>query len=167
MRIFNFLKKNEKKGITFRSGSYFDTDISDPDLRVLINHAITVFLNNPSFDCNELIDAIRKHGCDESLAMALFRFIPIAYCRIFLPEPEYSDIYILYKDNRNRREYSFSEDRIYNIVLEESKARYFREGSEEEILPILNHSADFRTINDALRHSLKLEDQICGPTYFL
>lgn len=177
MGLFNFLKPKKTieesasdaipKGPVAASGSYFETTISDADLRILINKVITVFQQSNGAGHNEVIDAIRRHRNEEDLAVALYRFIPIAWCRLFIPEPDYSDEYILVKEGQEQAVYLLSRDRVYNMVRTECKNRYEQAATQEEMLPILYHSADFNAINQALKGGSRLEDLVTVPSYFL
>ena len=167
MGLFDFLKNKKTTITTFTSGSYFETDISDLDLRSLINDAISVFQDNSDFDYNQIIDTIKTYRNDEALALAIYRFIPIAYCRLLIPEPKYSDGFVLYKSENDKKNFSFSADRIYKIVFDESRTRFEKEASQDKIMPILFHSSDFKAINDALKDGSELKNLVCSPSYFL
>ncbi len=167
MGLFDFFKNKKIETKTLASGSYFDTEINDADLKTLINKAISVFQDNPSFDHNQIIDTLKEYRNEEDLALALYRFIPIAYCRLFIPEPNYSDEFVVYKSQNEKRSFSFSSDKIYRSVMNESKERFAKENMQEKILPILFHSADFKAIQDALKGGSELKNLVCSPSYFL
>ena len=158
---------NKTEGISHLSGSYFETGMDDADLSKLINRAISVFQDNPHFDDDQIIDTIKQYRNDEELALALYIFIPIAYCRLIVPEPEYSDEYVLFKSEDEKQSFSFSCDRIYNSVLKACRERWAKEASQEKVVPILIHSADFKAINDALNDGAELKNLICSPACIL
>ncbi|MBC8152582.1 MAG: hypothetical protein H7Z72_06690 [Bacteroidetes bacterium] len=141
---------------------------SDADLAAITNQAISAFGTNPGADPNQLIDNIKAYCGDEPLAVALYRFIPIAYCRLFIPEPVYPDEFVLVVDqNTTHVTFSFSADRVYSAVLTESRKRLDSLEKQDDLWAIFYHSADFKAINDALNHGAPLTDLICSPTYFV
>jgi hypothetical protein len=165
MGLFDFWKSKNVSAKNSVRGSYCETEIQDKDLRALVNLSISVFQDNPDFEADQLIDKIISFSGEEQLALALYRFIPIAYCRLLFPEPGYSDEYILYKNDK-QQSFTFSTDNIYRVVFEECSLRFSRETSQEKILPILVHSADFNAINEAVKGGAVLADMIVSPSYF-
>ncbi len=166
MGLFDFLA-NKKGNRQPATGSYINTSINDTDLHELINKAVAVFENNPGHDHNQLIDGIRTYCDDEALALALYRFIPIAYCRLFIPEPAYSDQYVVYRSEADKTTFFFSKDRLYQAVLTESRTRLATAAVQDAVMSVLYHSAEFKAINDALKNGSDLADLVCSPAYFL
>jgi hypothetical protein len=111
----------------------------------------------------EIVQAIKDGSKDDDLASALYRLIPVAFCRIFLPEVTYSDEFVVHVDEHNQQHFSFSNDRIYNAVLAESKARF----PKVDAMPILYHSSDFHAINGSLHNGSRLENLVASPTIFM
>lgn len=166
MGLFEFFKR-KGFGADIHSGrSYFGTDIQNIDLKGLVNFAISVFQDNPDFDAGQVIEKIRSFRDDERLAIALYRFIPIAYIRLFIPALAYPDQYFLVKNDKQLL-FAFSTDGIYRIVWEECKVRFSQETSREKILPVLFHSSDFNSINEALKAGSKLENLVLSPPCFV
>lgn len=167
MKLFDFLKNKKADKQTVTGSSYFDASIGNTDLKLLINKAISVFEINTWFTDKQIVDRIQSYCNDENLALALYRFIPIAYCRIFIPEPKYSDEYIVYTSENNKSTFLFSKDRVYKMVLAESRKRLTNPHLQCDVLPILHHSADFKAINEVLNNGSALDGLICSPSYFL
>ena len=166
MGLFDFLR-TKKVSNDAATGSYVNTSISNTDLRDLINDTISVFENNPGHDHNQLIDLIKTYRNDEDLAMALYRFIPIAYCRLFIPEPTYSDEYIVYRSEKDNTTFFLSTDTVYQAVLRESRTRLATTTAPDAVMSVLYHSADFKAINEALNNGSELTNLVCSPAYFL
>lgn len=171
MGLFDFLGKSKPSQQPAKKppGTYVDSSAwSDADLAAIINQAISVFGANPGADQNQLIDSIKAFCGNEPLAVALYRFIPIAYCRLFIPEPVYPDEFVVVVDqNATQLTFSFSADRVYTAVLAESRKRLDGLEKQDDLWAIFYHSADFRAINDALNHGAQLTNLVCSPTYFL
>lgn len=151
----------------YTSGSYFDSDVTDSELEGLTEQAISIFRNNKDAQPEEVVDKIRAYRDDEALALALYRFIPIAYCRLFIPQAKYSDQYVLYKSEDEKREFSLSSDRVYGIVQAVCKASLNKATGEDDILPILFHSSAFSAINNALNGGANLADLEVSPSIFM
>lgn len=165
MGLFDFLKGKKTVNDPVAGDSYFHTGINDQDLKVLINQAILAFRDDQ--DADQVIGKIKSYRNEEPLALALYRFIPIALCRLFIPEPAYSDEYVVVKSEKDQSSYKLSEDRIYQQVMTELGKWFTTEASQEKLLAILCHSADFQAINNALRNGSNLADLDCGPSYFV
>lgn len=167
MGLFDFFTNRKVGRSAGRPGSYVNVAINDTDLTALTHSVISLFEANPGYDHIQLIDLIKTYHPSEDLAMALYRFIPMAYCRLFIPEPAYSDEYVVYKSTSNQTTYRLSEDQIYAIVLAISNERLNQAASSDAVLSILYHSADFKAINDALKNGSDLKNLVCSPSYFL
>ncbi len=167
MKLFNFLRRSSPHKSSFPGGTYFNTNIDEIELKLLVNNAILVFDNNVGADHDQLVELIKTYHDDEDLAFALYRFIPIAYCRLFIPEPAYSDDYVIYKSESDKTTYHFSKDAIYNLVLAVCTERLKHAQSSDNVYSILYHSAEFKAINSALLNGSDLKDLVCSPAYFL
>jgi hypothetical protein len=167
MGIFDFFKSKKTSQPVWGIGSYFDSVVNEEELRMLISQAITVFEENTGSDSNQILKKIKFLSPDENLTVALYRFIPIAYCRLFIPEVKYSDEYVIYKTGIEKKSFLFSKDKIYNIVFEESRKIFNQTFSQEQLLSVLNHSSEFNAINDALSKGSTLQNLFFTPVYFL
>ena len=168
MGLFDFLKSKKEDKLLAGRSSYIDIDRNDADLRKLIRQAIEVFESSPGNVSHEqVIASINAHAKNEALALALYRFIPIAFCRIFIAEPEYADEFVLYKSKEDQQSFSLSKDHLYGLVLDESKAWLTKAGQGEKLMGVLVHSADFNAINTALKHGSQLKDLVLAPSYFV
>lgn len=165
MGLFDFLKS--KKDDTSVERPHLQTGTSDGDLKKLIGKAIAVFENSPGASADTIIKGIESHTRNEDLAVALYRFIPIAFCRIILPEPAYSDEYVIADKKNGDKSYSFSSDKVYNAVLTESREYLAQEPDQEKVVNVLVNSADFDAINKALHGGSELKDLVFGPSVFL
>ena len=166
MGFFDFFKGNSATAGPFASGSYVDSAINDEELVILIHQAIAVFRGNPGYNAGQLIDGIKIFRNEEALAVALYRFIPLAFCRVIFPEPAYSDEFVLTKKGKTVATHSFSADRIFTRVLEECRKSFAMNSDQQKALNILLHSAEFNALNKALENGSNLQDLQFSPTVY-
>lgn len=165
MGLFDFLKKDkEEKGKQLKS--YIYTDMNATQIADLVNQAITVFQYYPDASQKELVDKIKFYSKgDEKLAMAMYRFIPVAFCRIQYPDARYSDTYTIFRSANEYAEYSFREDDIYNIVYKESEKRYAY-SNKDVIDNILEYSSSYAVIQQILEKGENPGDYDMSPVIF-
>jgi hypothetical protein len=164
MGLFDRFKKN--KQLPFSRGSYFHTAISDDDLHTLINQAIDIFERDETAGTETIILSIYRVYPDKNLAIALYRFIPTAFCRLFFYQVNYSDEYIVAGTGNDPLHFRYSEDHLYTMVAIISKQRIVQSTRPEATFNILFHSADFNAINKAVKEGAELEGLSCSPSYF-
>ena len=165
--LFDFLKSKKAGQATFATGSYVNPAISDQALKPLIRTAVSIFQNNTNMDQDGIVDLIKTHCNDEELAMALYRFIPIAYTRLFIPEAVYSDEYVLFKSAAEKATFQFSKDNLYNLIFAECTYLFNHAARADDVMPIMYHSAEFKVINSALHDGSELKNLMLSPAYFL
>ena len=164
MALFDFFHKKNNP-LPYSRGSYFHTAITDTDLHSLINQAINVFENNKGADAVTIIHGIYAVYNDKALAIALYRFIPTAFCRLFFTQVNYADEYYVRHGNDHERFY-FSADGVFNMVAMISKQRIVQSTRPEETFSILFHSADFNAINKAVKDGADLHDVSSSPALY-
>jgi len=165
MGLFNFFHK-KKQQLPFSRGSYFYTAINDDDLHTLVNQAIDVFERNEQGDTETIILSIYSIYPDKDLSIALYRFIPTAFCRLFFYQVNYSDEYIVARAGKEPLRFHYSEDAIYKMVSIISKQRIVQSTRPEATFSVLFHSADFNAINKAVKGGASPEDLSCSASYF-
>jgi len=116
-------------------------------------------------DLNKVNRKIAKITDTEDEYMQLYLFIPMAFCREFVPEVEYSDIYIT-ADNGVEKENHFSKSQIFSEITSVVK-RKWNTFSGEDIMKILFYSGDFKAINESLHNGAKPEDLKSVPARIL
>lgn len=158
MGFFDFLKKTPKQEQLITTGTYFDIAISEKELRNIVDRAIAIFQIYPKATRNQLIDHIKAIPTNEEIALAVYQFIPIAYCRLFIPEPHYVDEYVVQYPNGEISNYILSEDSIYKVVLKSALVLFKLSQTQDQLLAVLSHSADFNAINEALHHDASLQE---------
>lgn len=164
MGLFDFLKSKKEDVAVERP--HLETGISEADLKKLVSEAIKVFENNTGANAEVIIRGIEMCSRNKHLAVALYRFIPTAFCRIVVPEPAYADEYVIVGKKGNKT-YSLSSDRVYSVVLEQSQQYLATEPDKERVVNVLVQSADFNAINKALNNGSELKDLQFAPLYFL
>ncbi len=167
MKFFNFFKTKTNESFKLEIGSYFETKLSDTSLIILINDAISIFQLYTTKEPDQIIETINFKINDQDLAVALYRFIPLAYCRLFIPEVQYSDKFVLLDDEKNEKSFLFTKEKLFQLTLEVCKKRLLIEKDQDKIFPILMHSANFNAINEALNNGSQLNNLNCSPSYFL
>lgn len=94
----------------------------------------------------------------------LFLFIPHFFCRLFIPEVEWTDYYVIENKDGSKRELEFKDSKILT-ALNDSIKRNWNNYLKQEFTKILFHSGDFRAINQMLHNGSKIEDlQALPPT---
>jgi hypothetical protein len=158
-----FDRFHKKKQLPSR-GSYFTTSIDDADLHTLINQSIDIFERDEKASTETIILSIYQLYPDKELAIALYRFIPTAFCRLFFHQVIYSDEYVV--TGREERRFRYSEDEIYTMTAIISKQRIVQSTTPDATFAILFHSADFNAINNAVKKGANLEELRCSASYF-
>ncbi|MCW3127010.1 MAG: hypothetical protein JWO03_2668 [Bacteroidetes bacterium] len=125
--------------------------------------AISIFENKLDVNEEQLLYLIKEQTIHEKVAIEILNFIPIAYCRVLITAPVYSDEYIIYKSESDTTSYSFSADRIYNMILDEYKLR----AANGQIKEIGQYSAELTAINKALKNGAELKNLSSGPMYIM
>ena len=165
MGLLDFLKPR-KAPVHDTSGSYITTALGPAELVQRIQQAVVMFELYSGYGKDMVLEKIDSNCQDEELALALFLFIPIAFCRLFLPEPQYSDEYVVYNSETDQKTRYFSKDMIYQKVVGGSRIGLAASASQENILKILSYGAEFDAINAALNGGAQLKDLVFGPVYF-
>ncbi|MDX1943376.1 MAG: hypothetical protein SFU99_22615 [Saprospiraceae bacterium] len=155
MGLFDFFKKSNSE----RS--------SNSSIETQIVTAIEVFENNPKADWQGIINQIHKHLNNEDLAFDLYRFIPIAYCRQYLSDMNFPDIYLTAdKDGEFTIEHKFSDNELFVMTEQIAKHRFADRTGQDKLMHILRHSSDFNAINQALNDGSQLDDLVILPPRF-
>jgi len=94
----------------------------------------------------------------------IYLFIPHFFCRLFIPEVEWTDYYVVEHDDGTRKEIKFSDSKILTQLYESIKLNW-NYYLTKEFSKVLFHSGDFRAINDSLHKGSKAENlQALPPT---
>lgn len=165
MGLFNFFHKKHHPP-PFSRGSYFHTGITDEDLHTLINQSINIFEDRENADAVTIILDIYRLYPDKNLAIALYRFIPTAFCRLFFYQVAYADEYIVTDKKNKAHHFHFSKDGIYTMTAIVSKQRIIQSLKPEATFSVLFHSPDFNAINDAVKKGADPGTLSCSPLQF-
>jgi hypothetical protein len=131
-------------------------------LREKIIKSIDLYINY--YDQPDTVqNSIAKISESEDEATKLFLFIPLVFCRIFIPEVRYSDFYITLDSEGKEITNRFSECPIYNEIMIVSKENF----EQYDVMKILFYSGDFKAINDALKNGATLENLESVPSRIL
>lgn len=114
---------------------------------------------------NKIERQIGRIAENEEEHMQLYLFIPMCFCREFIPEVEYSDIYIT-SDNGMEKENQFSDSDVFMEITKVVKKNW-NTYSGEDTMKVLIYSSDLDAINNALNSGSKLEDLKSIPVKIL
>jgi hypothetical protein len=121
--------------------------------------AISIFENNLDEDEERLLDLITELTDHDMVAFGIHSFIPIAYCRVLITGPQYSDEYVICKSENDKTSYLFSSDRLYCMILSE----YQQRALTGLIKPIGQYSAELVAISEAVKNGAELSNLSSGP----
>ncbi len=117
----------------------------------------TIIEKEGSASDEEMLTALYAQ-MQKSDAIEIFIFLPIAFCRLLLPNIDFLDEY--YEDNRDgngQKLRKFSETESYQVVLELSSRYFLSKPGSESIVKIAGRSGEFHAINELLNKGNKLE----------
>ena len=128
-------------------------------LRSNIDIAIQTIIEKLGAASDEEILTALCAQMQKSDAIEIFIFLPIAFCRLLLPNIDFLDEY--YEDNRDdngQKLRKFSETESYLVVLDSSSRYFLSQPTSENILKIAGRSGEFHAINNLLNKGNKLEN---------
>ncbi|MFZ6013045.1 MAG: hypothetical protein ACOYXT_22070 [Bacteroidota bacterium] len=116
----------------------------------------------------ELVNFLVKEGIPEREAVEIVIFLPIAFCRRFLPQVKWLEEYIeRYPDEREEKKL-YNENIRYLIIKKETEAYWNSRPEKDIVINVAGRSAEFRMINDLLMaNGGNLADVILHPTILL
>lgn len=156
MGLFDLFKRKEEK----------EPAANAPVGQEQIAQAVRVFETYPNQGQEGICELIAKKTGRADLATDLYHLIPIAYGRLIVPEVSYPDRYLVEKEG-DITEYAFSENTLYAQIEKYITRKIRKPPSQIDMLNVLNHSAEFNAINQALHADSKLEDLVLSPPYFM
>ncbi|MEO3402785.1 hypothetical protein AAFN85_02720 [Mucilaginibacter sp. CAU 1740] len=134
---------------------------TQPLYKSTIEAAVDIYFKNYN-DPGKIADEITELTDVKQDALMLYLFIPHVFCRLFLPEIQYPDHYIVTNNVGNDEYVKFSDSAIFNemlIVINNNWGVYI----DRDIRKILFHSGDFKAANQMLGRGSKLEDLKAVP----
>jgi hypothetical protein len=135
----------------FRQNS--DNQLINKDI---IEQAVNIYFNNYQ-EPGKIADEIENLTDNENDALMLYLFIPHIFCRIFLPEIQYPNFYIITNDKGKDENRKFSDSIIFNEMLVVIKNNW-DDYIARDLMKILSYSGDFKAANEMLGKGSKLED---------
>jgi hypothetical protein len=157
MGLFDFFKPARGP-----KGPYAPTDLSEVELLLMADHAIDLFETHPGASYPQLLGLLEAQTHDSTLAKALYCFIPIAYCRLFIPELRYPDTFVVV----DKGSFPFAKEPVFLAVQKAASERLAQPEAAEKAMNILARSSDFDAINQALNNGSSLKDLEPGPPVF-
>lgn len=96
-----------------------------------------------------LFQILLDNGIDESDAVEILLFLPIAFTRRCFPMVKWSDTYSEYQHNQKQAKRKFSKTKSHLIIDNITKAYFTGKTDRDLILKIATRSADFDALNQA------------------
>jgi len=124
-----------------------------------IKSAIDVLIRmdeNPSSD--EILGAFNFYGIKDELGKELYVFLPIAFCRLMLPEVKFPKHYIEKDIDGNETRKKFKDNLLYNEIIHATKEYFSNSPKSDQIIKIAGLSAEFSAINQLLKDSINMEN---------
>lgn len=158
----SFLKKIFGNKTENQNLSSLDSKIRVSEKNVYEKSVDIFFENfeNPSLIQDKILELTKSN---EETGL-IFLFIPHFFCRLFIPEVEWTDYYVIENNDGSKREIKFIESKILTELNDSIKLNW-NNYLKREFTKILFHSGDFRAINEMLHKGSKAEDlQALPPT---
>jgi hypothetical protein len=130
-----------------------------PEVVEHIGKAIAIITDlSGQVEDNEILEAFRLNKIQEPYASRLLVFLPIAACRLMLPDVCFVDDYVeIDRLSKKSSKKKFSESVLYTAVVKEVDEYFSSRPGGDNVLKIAGRSAEFRVINDLLNCGGKLE----------
>ncbi len=155
MGVFDFLKNEELNPKTY---SNYNEQIES---------AVQVFEQNPGATSEVIIDQIARKVNDEKLAKELYRLLPIAYFIGFYPEVHYPAEYLVMNEKGEYTTKKFAANALFLQVATFTSNKFGSGPTEAQIMAVLEHSADFDALSQALQSGVAIEQVVVSPPVFL
>ena len=126
--------------------------------------AVDVFQECLEVDDWQTIQKLVAAGIDQSIALKLVQFVPLAFCRYMLKGTGvgFSPHYQLVESGSNKSlELCLADEPVYEEALIAAE-RVFASGLGQYYYSVAGRSAEFNAINSALNAGSKLENQVCS-----
>jgi len=152
----NASSKHENHSNAFKQNSKVESED-------IYKESVMVFMDN-YLDPDMIYDKIYRLTRSENEALLIYLFIPYYFCRLVVPEVNYTNYYIIENADKSKSSIKFSQSKVLSELfksIEDNWDSYSKMNLEK----ILFHSGDFQAINDALNKGSKIEDlQALPPT---
>ena len=129
-----------------------------------IQSALAAFEADDDTGWRNLVAAIEARVGDKALAVDLFRFLPIAYARLLLPEAKLADHYLQQTKQGDFKEYKLANDPLYVQIVSYLVLNPPLKGQYEGLI---GYNSELNAIRQALDAGSRLEDLITAPPMFL
>jgi hypothetical protein len=151
MKLFNLFKK--------------DTDLEQLNQEEF-DAAVTVLAKyGTKSEADAVVAEMVKAGIGQKKAIELYLFIPVAFCRQFIPEAAYQDFYVDYYGPHKQVERKYRKNKLY-VAIDQFTRAYFDSAPEREtVLNVCWVDAEFKVINEALNNGSKIENLEFAPCY--
>lgn len=158
--------KGEKQYIVIRQcdKTWTPSKYSNQNMNNIIDQAIDIIEKcSSSSDYDNLFENINKVTKDIDLAFELYCFIPEIYCRIMIPQVQYSEEVIIVMPDETKKSMYLSQFNIYGKTKKRIFERFQSNFNKDKAQNILFISSNFKAINSALHQGSELENLITTP----
>jgi hypothetical protein len=129
----------------------------------IYKESVNIFIENYD-NPDSILNNIFQLTKSEENTELIYLFIPHFFCRLFIPEVEYTDYYILENSDKSKTEIKFKDSKILDELFNSIKINW-NEYLKKDFMKILFHSGDFRAINEMLHKGADIKNmQALPPT---
>lgn len=135
-------------------------------MRDELKRALIVLRANPTASDEELLEALCAVGIQRRLAVAIIEFMPVAFTRVEFRHSGaiFCDHFIRHAANGDfSQPFLYSEQPVFLAAVAMAEAGVAR----EDLLVVLNRSAEFDMIRQVLNSGKALSDGVFSPLIFM
>jgi len=126
------------------------------DFSIAVQKSIDLLASCGGSD-GECVEHLVRAGINREHAVEIVLFLPIAFCRRFLPKVNWPSEYIEHVQQNNPIAKRYADNHLYRIIEEETNF-YWQNPQKSIVLNVAGRSAEFHAINNLLLEGGKLED---------
>ncbi len=107
---------------------------------------------------DDILNAFMINGINKDLAIDIYLFLPMIFCKKMLPTVNFPDNYFEQDNLGNKIKKKYSQNERYRIIEIEVDNYIKKSPNKNTILKVASISAEFNVINKFLLDGAKLED---------
>jgi hypothetical protein len=122
----------------------------EPVTQEEFDSALMALVQHDTLETEEVIAEMIRHGIREDKATELYLFVPVAFCRRFIPDADYLDEYVDYYGERKQLIRSFKANQFYSQIVAYTEAYFNHNPQQKVVLNVAGVSAEFHAMNSLL-----------------
>jgi hypothetical protein len=136
-------------------------------LEELIGSVVEWMQKHPDTDEKQLIPSLVKSGEDESVALDLIVFVPLAFGRALMKRTgaKLKETYSIYTDSRHSKSYPLLDNPIYCEAYRMAEDHYQGKTRGMNYLAIAGRSPEVRVLNQALNKGSDPKNLVLGEPF--